>query len=1500
MQKKFLSVFLALVMVLTMFPVSLMTVGAANDGNYSGGNGTAENPYKISSREDLEELADAVNGGNELSGVYFEQTKDIDLGGEDNPWTTIGYVIGTPHPFKGVFDGKNYKITDLYVDEDTRYEDAGLFGNIGQGGVLRNINVVCGDVYNHTLYVGGIAGRNYGLIEYCTFSGYVYSSWQYAGGIVGNNYGTVRYCANFGDVEGDQKIGGIAGGNNGGTIENCYNYYGYIYASDITRGYAGGIVGENDSNGTVNNCCSISYIESNNNLAYCGGIAGSNDIGSSITNCFFCTEEEVDDDLEPIASGMGASNNVEKRSPEDFASGEIAWLLSKGKDGYGWGQTLNKGEENGNDSAPVFTTDTNRKVWRVTFKSTVPPVDKVYYVNTGDDVNLPEIPGDENAKWYFDNAEFDGKDIRQDYDAVAGVRVLFNERTEEYKVVTTYDQRTTLDMNSLVAYSDKFDTTNQFVYTFENDEAKDGIAGAEFVDNTLIIPDGVDVKEGGYKLVIKATETKQHIHPLWDEYPGNLYAPVYDKNEEGSEYVLIHINVIIEKATPIITELPTTEAFDYGKTLDEVALTGGEAEHMSKDVPGTFSWANKDTVPNSGTSTYIVDFKPNDTNNFNSTTAAVIVTVNKVASSVTKVPEGIETTYNGNSQNLVIPGEADGGTLKYSLDKEGEYSSVIPAYANAGEYKIWYKVVGDDNHDDTKPASLTSVINKVGLTIKDQTVTYNGDSNYIVTLDGVQGRPVVAALDPNGKDVGEYTYNADPKKVKDNEYTVTLSNENYYVTEAGTLKIEPLTAILQWSDQVVFNHDGKEHEVTAEVTNAMPGDEFKLEYKDNKKTDIGDYTATVEKLGNGNYVIDEATKSQMWHIVGEDIYVSMKDAAAVYGDDITLTVEVTSDDDEVVNEGTVEFFVNGDNSLGTASVENGIATLTVEASSVNNFSAGPNAVKASYEGDSVEDEDAYATAYVEPKPISAQFVGDNTKTYDGNNVATGITGIEPDSNEICGKDQVSVTADAYVYNSKNVEEAKTITAVNPMLTGAQAANYVLKTNAKGNITADGSINPKTVKLVWTGYNGLVYDGKKKNVTATATELIPGDIVIVKVEGGNATNAGNYEAKAVDLLDENGNHNGNYALPTDGTAIQKYTIAKADPSYSNIRTVSVIYREGMTLKDIAYILPNHFTWDKDTQKVGDVGEKAFPATYNIDSPNYNAIKINVPVTVVKTESAVELPKNKNVVYNGNAQELVTLGEVFGGELQYSLSKDKDYGITIPKGTDAGEYTVWCKVVGDNNHNDLGPEPVAAKILKSDPTIDQAPVAVADLRYNKQNQTLLTAGTAYGVTADVPFDGKVVYSADNRSYSTAIPTGKNAGTYIVWYKVIGDKNHNDSAPVSVTVTIAKGIPEYTIPSGLTATEGDKLAYIALPIGFTWDNRNESVGEAGVHKFTATYTPDDPNYDKVSVIITVTVNKAPNDEFRCSMCDKYEENKDKPFIGFFYKIFHSIVHAIENLFH
>ena len=58
-------------------------------------------------------------------------------------------------------------------------------------------------------------------------------------------------------------------------------------------------------------------------------------------------------------------------------------------------------------------------------------------------------------------------------------------------------------------------------------------------------------------------------------------------------------------------------------------------------------------------------------------------------------------------------------------------------------------------------------------------------------------------------------------------------------------------------------------------------------------------------------------------------------------------------------------------------------------------------------------------------------------------------------------------------------------------------------------------------------------------------------------------------------------------------------------------------------------------------------------------------------------------------------------------------------------------------------------------------------------------------------------------------TDIPTGTEAGTYTVWYRVVGDENYSDIAPQSEPVTIAKADQDDpndpSDPSGTQTPEG-----------------------------------------------------------------------------------------------
>jgi hypothetical protein len=57
---------------------------------YSGGNGSEANPYLISSKADMEQLATNVNGGQAYSGVHFRLTRDL-TGTSDTITTLVGH-----------------------------------------------------------------------------------------------------------------------------------------------------------------------------------------------------------------------------------------------------------------------------------------------------------------------------------------------------------------------------------------------------------------------------------------------------------------------------------------------------------------------------------------------------------------------------------------------------------------------------------------------------------------------------------------------------------------------------------------------------------------------------------------------------------------------------------------------------------------------------------------------------------------------------------------------------------------------------------------------------------------------------------------------------------------------------------------------------------------------------------------------------------------------------------------------------------------------------------------------------------------------------------------------------------------------------------------------------------------------------------------------------------------------------------------------------------------
>ena len=246
---------------------------------FSGGSGSASDPYKITSRADMEALADSVNNGDYWSReIHFKLMNDI----TDSVRTIIGFTpqifagIESKEFFEGVFDGNNKKIT--LAIHNAQSGSTGMFGKIGRYAVIKNVEVegyVIATVGNPMPAAGGIAGVSLGKIENCINKCNVSITdapvGDHAGGIVGMGYGygQIINCVNFGRIEVPfHDVGGIAGSffnihyyydNPTPIISNCINF-GSVYARfGSLLSMAGGIVGQCDDI-SITNCINMGNV----------------------------------------------------------------------------------------------------------------------------------------------------------------------------------------------------------------------------------------------------------------------------------------------------------------------------------------------------------------------------------------------------------------------------------------------------------------------------------------------------------------------------------------------------------------------------------------------------------------------------------------------------------------------------------------------------------------------------------------------------------------------------------------------------------------------------------------------------------------------------------------------------------------------------------------------------------------------------------------------------------------------------------------------------------------------------------------------------------------------------------------------------------------------------------------------------------------------------------------------------------------------------------------
>jgi hypothetical protein len=260
---------------------------------YSGGSGTADDPYQIATAEDLMLLGETPEDYDK----HFILTADIDLdpnlpGRKVFDRAVIAadtmdarfIFVGTP--FTGVFDGNDHTISDLTIHGR---RSLGLFGKLEAQAEVRNLGLLRLNITGST-YVGGLVGENDGRIttSYSTgvltgseCGGLVGRNWhlgridtsystaavtggggKYFGGLVGRNLGNITTSYSTGAVSGSWSVGGLVGGG-GGSIVNSYSTgtaSGTGGGPVPVWGGVGGLVGDNHNAAIISNCYSTGVV----------------------------------------------------------------------------------------------------------------------------------------------------------------------------------------------------------------------------------------------------------------------------------------------------------------------------------------------------------------------------------------------------------------------------------------------------------------------------------------------------------------------------------------------------------------------------------------------------------------------------------------------------------------------------------------------------------------------------------------------------------------------------------------------------------------------------------------------------------------------------------------------------------------------------------------------------------------------------------------------------------------------------------------------------------------------------------------------------------------------------------------------------------------------------------------------------------------------------------------------------------------------------------------
>jgi|GEM_PF-4295432 len=440
---------------------------------------------------------------------------------------------------------------------------------------------------------------------------------------------------------------------------------------------------------------------------------------------------------------------------------------------------------------------------------------------------------------------------------------------------------------------------------------------------------------------------------------------------------------------------------------------------------------------------------------------------------------------------------------------------------------------------------------------------------------------------------------------------------------------------------------------------------------------------------------------------------------------------------------------------------------------------------------------------ISAKDVTITGLTAKSKAYDGtaDADAAGIAAVSG----LVGSDDVTVTTGTAAFANPYVGTGKTVTFSGYSLGGSAAGNYNLTAQpaaASANITA-----AKQTPTV-TASASLARGGNKLDLAPLVSNA-EGKVSFSVKSGTAATLSGTTLTSSdstgdvrvtvhIAAKDVNGDGTAEYSAYTGDGVITVHIVDKGDAgvTIAGVSSVTKTYGDAAFALTASASKPGGsgvWTWTSGDPSVASVDGSGHVTVVGAGSTTVTAAyesgttigEAAVTLTVAQREAALTW-KNTSFVYDGKQHvPTATVTNTVNGDA---------CTVTVTGGkTDAGSYTATATALSNANYK-LPASGLTRSftISKAASGVETAPTAKTGLTYNGNARELVSAGTAAG--------GTMVYSlTSGGTFSKTIPTGKNAGSYTVYYKVQGDSNHTDTAEASVTVSIAKAAD----PAALTVT-------------------------------------------------------------------------------------------------